>query len=452
MHFPNVIKPWIVCVYLIIATCGAMIGLMPAQANAQALESVLLEAPKPLGDVRNLRREPDPEQLKIVSERLDPELRAVSIRWRGFELFPLLKTTATIDDNIYATDNDTESDFITTINPSIFVRKEYRRHNFGFLAEADYNKYFENTDEDTLNFKTRFNALLEARHNLTFPFEVSYRQAHEGRGQNFSTNFSVEPIQYNVFGTAFGFNYNPNRLEVAVLGRYSDLSFEDGENRLGTDVVRRDADRSAAEIEASVSYDIAPNHRPFASVSVTDVDYKRGDFQSGSFSGPQRDNKGVNVMAGWELAYKGLVEGFVSAGYGTRDYSDSSIKDVDSVQLSSDISWNVTKRATLNLALNRTIAEDNQVLNAAVVSHGRLKLDYEVLHNAFFNAFAERAMLDFQDSSREDDIMGLGFGMRYVLNPRYSVSGDYRFRMRDSNAAGLDYDRHQFMVRLNSRF
>ena len=103
------------------------------------------------------------------------------------------------------------------------------------------------------------------------------------------------------------------------------------------------------------------------------------------------------------------------------------------------------------MGVRRSIAEDNEVLSGIVLTQGRLELDYEFMHNLFFNAFADKALADFSQSTREDDILSLGTGLRYILNPRYSVSGHYDFQERASNAPGLDYDRHQVMIRFNAR-
>lgn len=436
---------------IVLTICVLFVFTNGNNAFAQTLDSVLLEAPKPLGDIRTIRRDPDPSSLKVVSERLDSDLRPVAIRWRGLEIYPLLKTTVKYVDNVFATEKNTKNDVITTINPSIFFFKEYGRHNFGFLLEGDAHKYADNTDEDKMNFKTKLNGVLEARHDITFPFEVSYIIGHEKREQNFANNFSKDPIKFKSFGSALGISYNPNRLNLSLTGRYNNISFEDGENKSGQAVIRSDSDRSFVEAEARVSYDLLPNHKPFVSVSLNDTNYARGDFQGGSFSGPKRDSKGVGFLAGWEFVYKGLVEGYLGAGYSEKDYKDNAIDDVSSSRVAGNISWNVSKKATLKLALRRKIAEDNQILAAAILSQGRLEFDYEFLHNLFFDAFVDRALANFQDSDREDNLLSVGTGLRYIINPRYSVSGHYNFKARESNLPGLDYDRHQFMVRLNTR-
>lgn len=443
MHLRYAIILWIICV---------LFGFLPGnKAHAQTFDPIMVEAPRGLDDIRKIKREPDSLSLKTVNERVDPDLLPVPIRWRGFEIYSLLDISEKYTSNLFATEDNEETDFVTTINPSFLISKDVGRHTFGFVLDGDYNKHIDNTDEDHLNFRARFNGTLEARHDILIPMEASYVIGHERREQNFATNFAKEPLRYKSFASALGISYNPNRLDLSLIGRYNQIEFDDGRNNAGQAVIRSDADRSRMELQARAGYAILPNHQPFVSVSVANTDYKRGDFQAGSFSGAERDSKSMSVLAGWEVAYKGLVEGYLGAGYTKRNYDSNTIDDVSSSKVAGNISWNMSKKATLNLALRREIAEDNQVLSAAVLSQGRIRLDYEFLHNLFFDAFVDRALADFQESSREDDIFSIGTGLRYMINPRYSVSGHYDFKARESNVPGLDYDRHQVMVRLNAR-
>lgn len=412
---------------------------------------VLLEAPKPLGDVRSLKRDPDVETFKPVSERTPQELKPVPIRYRGFEISPILTSSQTIDTNIFATSANEETDTITILNPALYVNKNIGRHQANISMEAEGKKYWSNTDEDVLNFNTKIGGFLEARREIKIPFELTYVSGHEKRGQNFSTNFSKKPISFGSFGAALGIAYDPNRLGVSLVGRHGNISFDNGTNSAGQTVVREDGDRNFTDLELSTSYEILPNHRPYVAVNVASIDYENGDFAGGSFTGPKRDSTNFGILAGWQLAFKGLVEGYFGMGYGMREYDDNRLQDIDTFRVASNISWNVTKKATLNLGLRRAITEDNQIVQGIVLSQGKLQFDYEFLHNLYYNAYVDYAFADFQQSPREDEIFSAGTGLRYVINPRFSLSGDYSFRGRDTTALGLDYDRHQFIVRLHSR-
>jgi len=435
---------WVFFVYL----CD----LSVFSAQAQTVSPVLLEAPKPLGDIRSLRREKDIETFKPVAERTPSELDAVPVRWRGFVILPNLVSEQAIDTNIFATSKDQETDTITSLKPSVSIGKNFGRHRANASIGGELKKYWSNTGEDIFNFDAKIGGTLEARRELTIPFELTYASGHEGRGQNFSPNFSEEPIGFKTYGGALGINYNPNRFNLSLVGRYGNIAFDNGSSNAGNIIIREDGDRSFTDLEMSASYEILPNHRPFVSLNIGSIDYERGDFQNGSFSGPERDSVNLEALTGWQFSYKGLVQGSFGLGYGSRDYDDDSIDDVASTRVASNLSWNVTKKATLNLGLKRSITEDNQIVQGVLLSQAKVSLDYEFLHNLYYNTYLDYALAEFEGSSREDDILSAGAGLRYLINPRYSLSGDYKFKSRDSSAMGLDYDRHQFMMRFHSRF
>lgn len=419
---------------------------------AQTTSPVLLEAPKPLGDIRTLKREKDIETFKPVAERTPTAFKPVPVRWRSFVIYPSLVSQQSVDTNIFATSENEEVDTITSLNPSLLVTKNFGRHQASASINGELKKYWSNTDEDVFNFDTSVRGTLEAKRELTIPFELTYTSGHEGRGQNFSPNFSEKPIGFEAFGSALGINYNPNRLNLSFLGRYSNISFDNGKSRSGSTIVREDGDRSLAGVEIGASYEILPNHQPFISVDFGRISYKRRDFDGTSFSGVKRDSSNIDALAGWQFAYKGLVESSVGAGFSVRNYDDSSIEDIRSSRLAANIGWNLTKKATLSLGLKRAITEDSQILQGAVLTQGRTSFDYEFLHNLYYNAYLDYALADFGGGNREDKIMSIGTGVRYLINPRFSISGDYRFKARDSSAVGIDYDRHQFMMRLHTRF
>lgn len=241
-------------------------------------------------------------------------------------------------------------------------------------------------------------------------------------------------------------------VSLSAPARYGAISFDNGLTRAGNTVVREDGDRSFLDLELNTSYEILPNHRPFITLNIGATDYKNKTFTGGSFSGPERDSKNYNGLLGWALSYKGLVQGFFGIGYGKRNYDDAAIDDIGSTRISSNINWNVTKKATLNLSLRRAVTEDNQIVQGIILTQGRMQLDYEVLHNLYYKAFIDYALADFQTSTRQDDVILAGTGLRYHINPRFSFSGDYSYQQRDTTAVGLNYDSHEFVVRLHTRF
>ena len=441
------------CIYFILlGIFSVYLPVIMAQSAFAQTDNLFLEVPKPLKDIHSLA----PEDGGIVSasdsQQSMLDTAADPIRWRGFEISPLLTSSQIVDTNIYATDSNEETDTITTLRPSFEVKKSSGSLQTSLSMEGEAKKYWSNTDEDVFNFNTKLGGTVEAGSDVKIPFELSYTSGHETRGQNFTTNFSKKPIAFNGFGSALGIVYNPDSLKLSLVGRYGDLSFDNGKNTAGQRIVREDGDRASTSVEATASYALPSGHEPFVSVVYEATDYKNGDFTGAGFSGPERDSESVEALAGWKMDYKGIINGYMGVGYAARDYDSAQISDIDALKIAADINWNIAKKATLNLALSRVIAEDSQITQGMVLSQGRLRLDYKFLHNLFYNAFVDYAFADFESSNREDDILNLGTGLRYQINPRWSISGDYDFIARDSSALSADYDKHQFMVRLHTRF
>ena len=167
MRFFYTIILWIFCVFF-----GTGIA---RESCAQALDSVLFEAPIPLGDVRSIRREPDQETFKPVDERLPPELRPVSIRWKGLEIFPLLELSQSYDSNMFVTQSNEESDFITIIKPSVFFKKEVGRHNLAGLLRLMLSNILRILKKAMKILIPGLMVLLKCDGKLVFPLKLAIR-------------------------------------------------------------------------------------------------------------------------------------------------------------------------------------------------------------------------------------------------------------------------------------
>ncbi len=427
----------------------------PVQGGAQsstAVSSVLLEAPKPLGDIRSLRRDPDLESYVPVGKRVQRDFATQPIRWHGFLLTPQIVSEQKIDSNILASSENDEADTITVVRPSLQVRKEFGRHSANLLVEGEGEKFWSNQENDVFNARAQLSGVLEARRSFKIPFELSYTSGHEKRSQNFSQNISEEPIGFTSMGGALGFVYKPNRASLSVVGRHAEIAFDNGRTVAGNRLVREDDDRTSTTVEVRGSYDLTPNHVPFVSVGLGELDYDQGTFDGTGFNGPERDSENLNVVVGWQFGYKGLLLADIGVGYTSRDYDSQSIEDIETTGFAADINWNMTKRSTFNLGLRRSITDNNDSTQGVILTEARLGYDREVLHNLFFDAFINYALLDVSDTDREDDVISGGFGMRYDLSPRFAISAGYDYTTRESTAPGLDYDRHQLTARLTTKF
>ena len=437
---------------ILFATALCALPLVAGAQVSDVRKPVLLEAPKPLGDIRSVTRDPDAETYIPVSGRKHPDYSAPSMNWAGFSIKPEIVSEQKIDSNIFASGTNEEADTITTVVPSVRIDRNFSRHSMGMFLRGEGQKFWANQENDVFNADASLRGVLEARRILKIPFEVNYTSGHETRAQNFSREISKEPIGFQSVGAALGLLYRPNRLALSVTGRYGDIEFENGETETGLRIVREDDDRTFTGVEVRGSYDIAPNHQPFFSFNFGKLEYANANFDGTGFNGPKRDSDNVSALAGWRFNYKGVVYADVGLGYSERDYKDEDIQDVSTLNAAVNASWNVTKKSTVTFGLTRTINDNNDSVQGVVLTQAKLGYDKEVLHNLFYNAFINYAFLDVSNSSREDDLFSIGFGARYDITPRFSLSADYDYTNRSSTESNLDYDRHQLTARLTTKF
>ena len=147
-----------------------------------------------------------------------------------------------------------------------------------------------------------------------------------------------------------------------------------------------------------------------------------------------------------------MVYADVALGYSERDYKDEDIQDIGTLNVAVNTSWNLTKKSTASFRLTREINDNNDSVQGVVLTQANLGYDKEILHNLFYNAFIDYALLDVSNSSRKDDLFSIGFGARYDITPRFSLSADYDYTNRSSTESNLDYDRHQLIARLMTKF
>ena len=95
-------------------------------------------------------QEPDPNV--PVTARPRPDYDPLGIRAGGFLIYPSTSVSGSYNDNILATNDDEEDDFIFTVSPEIAVRSNFPRHSFNFAVRSDVGRYVDHTDEDFWDF------------------------------------------------------------------------------------------------------------------------------------------------------------------------------------------------------------------------------------------------------------------------------------------------------------
>ena len=385
---------------------------------------------------------------------VDPGALTTSpFHWRGFKIYARMDTEEEYNDNIYATEDDADADFITRFKPSATVVKDVGRHQFTVKAKGEMERYADSPDENTIDGEAQFGGVLEAYRSFVIPFNVTHGVYHTDRDKVRGTSFGAltrKPVEYSETTAETGFRYQPNRLGLSVMGRTGQTRYKNGETNSGAEAIYKDGDFDQTEIDARLSYATQTSFEPYVQVKWADQNMKNREYVAGSgFTGNDRSNKSFLARLGSTFDYKGLVTGFLSIGRENRTYDQSNIDDASSLSFAGAVQLILNPKWKLNLDAGVSTAEDT-LIKAGMKKRGfGIGLDYELQQDLFATLGVNYNEDEFTSLVRTDETWELGGGMRYVISPRLSLSAEYLNRMRDSDAADADLDNHMVILRLS---
>jgi hypothetical protein len=369
----------------------------------------------------------------------------------GFKLTPKIVLQQSYSDNIYADDDNEESDHITAVKPSLLIEKSIRDHQFALETDVEALRYWENSDESELNFKSELRGRVVARRVLALPFKLSYSSDHLDRVTHRGA-LTREPTGFKMFKAEIGADYKPSRFGVGFYTGYNQRRYENGDDFNNNDVINDDADYDTVYARIIAKYESKADWTPFVSLQLDQNDYLRGTHDGTGYNGLKRDNRVLRAMAGAEFDDGEMWKGSASIGQDWRKYDEDSIDDVTALSAEGYIEWKPFKKLKLALDFLRRTEEESTINNGIVETDVDFGINYEFQQDLFFNAGVGWENTEFEGIDRTDDLYSGTVGISYVLNSKLEAGASYLHRFRESSQFGSDFDENIFMLRLTSKF
>lgn len=389
----------------------------------------------------------------LAQELMHPDFVMEPIPFKGFLLSPSVEVEARYDDNVFVTETNEQGDFLSMVRPNLVITKEIGRHSFALEGGGQIKRYREFESENTNEVNAEFRGNLEAYHNLDIPFSISYATDHRDRTNRSSGIITEKPVGFSTFSSSAGITYQPNRLNIELLGTYTEIRGEDSRNIL-TGEIRPGEDRDINQYTAALTtqYDTGAWFTPKAAIIYQANDDLVPTFTGQGFNGEERDNTVWRFLTGLAVDYKSLVLGSFGIGYETRDYKASTIDGISALALSADIGFQITPKTLITFEAERTTKEENEILAGLTATSFELGLMREL--NSRLSAEGKFSVVysDFSNSVREDTEYKAGLGLRYILQKGLYLDSQYSFGTRDSTQNGLSFDRNVFMLNLRKEF
>jgi len=386
----------------------------------------------------------DVERGETVMERPRPDYDPVGIRLGGFMLLPDLTVQESYNSNIFATQANEKSDFITAVTPTLDLRSNWNNHALNLHADSTLVRFADNSSENFTDYTLGADGRVDVLRDLRLFGGAGYQLRHEPRSSP-DDQGGTEPTEYEVYGSNLGIEKEFNRLSLRLDGKLERYAYDDLRAVNGGLIRASERDRDQKEIGLKAGYEIGPLRKVYVSAAYNTRDY---DSLTGGFN---RDSDGYLITLGTQYDIDGIIflDGYV--GYRRQTYDDARLNKLDGWASGLKLTWNVTRLTTITGRLDRDISETILANSSGYfTTRSELRADHELLRNLILSASLGYQNDSFQGISRDDDYYLAGLGAKYLINRNFTLSGGYTFRTRESNLAGSDFDENVVMLRLSS--
>jgi len=380
---------------------------------------------------------------ETVTTRQRPEVIPLGMRVGTFLLFPKLSVTESYDDNIFRTESDEKSDFITVVKPEFNLRSDWNNHAFNLRGDASFGRFLRREKENYENFNVDVDGRYDITRNiLVFGF-LGYSQLSEDRGSPDDVG-GVDPTEYDVRRGSVRYFHRLNRVSFRLDAAAQKYDFDDVATGLATRANNDDRDRLQTQVALRAGYEIVPEYEAFVRGTVNNRAYSTQVDDSG-FS---RDSQGYEMVAGVAVDLTGITFGDVFVGYREQWFDDDNLSTIEGITAGANITWNVTPLTTLHGGVVRRVEETTTAGSGGYfATRYSVSADHELLRNLLLNASVALTGNDYQQIDREDWTYEAGLSARYLMNRNFYATVGYQYTQRERNAAlGDDADYKQNVV------
>ena len=248
-----------------------------------------------------------------VTERPRPDYDPLGIRAGAFIVKPELKMGLEYNDNIYATKNDTVSDWITTIAPRVKAESDWSRHALALDIGAKGGLYSSESNEKYLDAHIRADGRLDVLRGSYLRGRASVERLHEERGAPDVTTDFDEPVVYVRSEADAAYHHGLGKIGLqagagVVNYNYSSVDLTPAAGGGSRSLDHRDHDIYG--LNARLTYELLPNVSPFITGR-----YEWRRYDQILLGGLDRDSDGYRLGLGTGFDLGGVTTGEVFAGY-----------------------------------------------------------------------------------------------------------------------------------------
>jgi hypothetical protein len=376
---------------------------------------------------------------EAVKDRRQPEFDPEPIRLGTFLVDATAVLGATYNSNVYAQDNNEESDVIVRIGGEAVGRTDWNVHQVGFDVSAYQNEYLDLSDESAPSLHAGVNGRLDVTREFSLGARAFADQSVLQRYDPAGLGGLEKPIEYTAAGAEVSANYANDRFRWANAVGVRDYNYKDG-RIIGSGAVSDQdfRDNEDTYARSRLTYAVSPDLAVFVQGTAHDTSYDTTQIIGGL---PRsRDSKGYTVAAGVDFELQSLIRGDVAVGYLNEDKKDDFFSDVDGVSVDGRVQWFPSRLTTVTFTGSRRVSDTGifEAPSALATNYGA-EIDHELRRNLILSAQVTFSDYDYQEIDRTDEITNYRVAATYKMNKRLHIDAFARHLDWDSNGANVAF-------------
>lgn len=357
----------------------------------------------------------------------------------GFNVNASASTSLTYTDNVRNSETNRQSDFGNTTEARLSIASDWERHSVEAGVAGAFTKYRDYDGEDSEHLSLWLNGRADIGEQTQLLAGIAQREETEARDDPLAPLGLSERRDFGVSSGHLGFQYD-GVLLASGKGEWSRTTFENSVD--GNDFSYENHDD--ARYQLRLGYPLTDDLAVFVQPAYSTQDYSRNDP-----GGINRDSDAMEALAGVSYRFTDITQGEIGAGYIRRTFDDNRLEDASDMAVHGVISWQGIEDLLVRGWMDRTVRATTLAgVNDLVVTTTGLSLAYLLDEDWRITGLASFDMYDFSGVDRQDDVVTLGLGADYRIREGLWTSLNYRYRNRDSNAAGRDFDSNTLLLSL----
>jgi len=364
----------------------------------------------------------------------------------GVTFLPGFELTVSDDSNIYKLPDATKVDStVTRLKPSFGIQADLGATQLTAGYAAEKGMYTYDNDDNYVDHRLSASSKSELTSRSEVDFNLNYNIVHDDRGSGTvegNAAIATEPDTYDekVVGAAYIYGSDSAMLNVKPYAEYYSKHYTNNQNLPSPTT---DRNHSKVKLGTLLTVNVSSATKALVEVRSTNISYEED-----SATAAAREGNLMNLLAGasWDITGKTTVE--VKLGALKRCFDDSAVEDDTRFAWEAQLTWNPRSYSTVTFLTQQTANETSGPGTYIASQYSLVSWDHEF--SPFVSVVLDATLSNDEyvddTAGREDEVVS--YGVTGVFSPSkiLDIKASLKDESRDSNIAGLDYDRQIIML------